>query len=149
MKKIISILLCYCILMLPSGCRSSKPLTADDAATMKRIRNFLVLHTPTRTYKMYDYKFTTDSIEGNLRIYPPGQMTNTINIYTEMNFELKLDRNSSKYTRLSKNDITKITYKKFSLENTILLTLGVFGSIAILAVIVANSMSFDINLSGM
>jgi hypothetical protein len=98
---------------------------------------------------MYNYKFTNDSIEGDLRIYPPGKMTNTINIYTEMIFNIKLDRNSSKYTRLSNNVITKITYAKFSLENTTLLSAGIVGILVILAVIVANSMSFDINFNGL
>jgi hypothetical protein len=64
-----------------------------------------------------------------------------------MTFDLKLDHNSSKYISLSKSDITKITYKKFSLENTILVTLGGVGILAIIAAIVANSMTFTINLS--
>lgn len=133
-------LLCYCILMLPTGCRSSKLLTAEEAATMERTKDFLVLHTPTRDYKIYNYKFTNDSIIGDLRIHSPGEM-NIINIYTEMIFNMKLDRNSSKYFRLSKSDIKKITYKKFCLETTILTSLGGIGIVAIIAAIITNSMT--------
>lgn len=148
MKKFVSILLCYCILMLPTGCRSSKLLTTDEAATMKEAQNYLVLHTPLRNYKIYNYKFTNDSIEGDLRAISPSK-SKTINLYTEFNFDINLNRNSSKFVRLSKSDITKITYKEFSTEKTILAVVGGLGILVILAVIVANSMSFNMDFSGL
>ncbi len=148
MKKFVSILLCYCILMLPTGCRSSKLLTTDQAETMKGTQNYLVLHTPLRNYKIYNYKFTKDSIEGDLRIISPSK-SKTINLYTELNFEIRLNSNSTEFVRLSKSDITKVTYKKFSTKKTILVVIGGLGILAILAAIVANSMTFDIDLSGL
>lgn len=148
MKKFVSILLCYCILMLPTGCRSSKLLTTDQAETMKGTQNYLVLHTPLRNYKIYNYKFTKDSIEGDLRIISPSK-SKTINLYTELNFEIRLNSNSTEFVRLSKSDITKVTYKKFSIKKTILVVIGGLGILAILAAIVANSMTFDIDLSGL
>ncbi|BBE18970.1 hypothetical protein AQPE_3143 [Aquipluma nitroreducens] len=148
MKKFISILLCYCILILPTGCHTSKLLTADEAEAKTGTQNYLILHTPNRNYKIFNYKFTKDSIEGDLRILSPGK-SKTINLYTEMNFDIKLSRDSSEFVRISKADITKITYKEFSMQNTIIAVVGVLGVFAILSVIVANSMSFNIDLSGM
>lgn len=148
MKKFISILLCYCILMLPTGCRSSKLLTSDEAETKKGTQNYLILHTPNRDYKIFNYKFAKDSIEGDLRIFSPGK-SKTINLYTKMIFNIKLDRNSSEFVRISKSDITKITYKEFSAGNTIIAVVGVLGILVVAAAIVANSMSFNIDLSGL
>jgi len=148
MKKFVSILLCYCILMLPTGCRSSKLLTTDEAATMKETQNYLVLHTPLRNYKIYNYKFTNDSIEGNLRVISPSK-SKTINVYIKFNFDVNLKSNSSEFVRISKSDITKITYRKFSAEKTIIAAVGGLGILVILASIVANSMSFNIDLSGL
>jgi len=148
MKKVISILLCYCILILPAGCRSSRLLTTDEAETMKGAQNYLLIHTPTRTFKIYNYKFINDSIEGDLLINSPTN-AHTISLYTNLNLDIKTNIRSSKFIRLSKSDITKITYSEFSIENTLLLTVGIFGILAILAVIVGNSMSFNIDVSGL
>ena len=148
MKKFVSILLCYCILMLPTGCRSSKLLTTDQAETVKGAQNYLVLHTPLRNYKIYNYKFTKDSIEGDLRIISTSK-SKTINLYTELNFDIKLSSNSTEFVRLSKSDITKVMYTKFSAKNTTLAVIGGLGILAILAAIVANSMTFNLDLSGL
>lgn len=148
MKKFISVLLCCCILMLPAGCRSSKQITTNEAETMKGAQNYLVLHTPNRNYKIYNYKFTNDSIEGNLRLITPSK-PNTINVYTEMNFDIEFNRNTSKFIKLAKSDITKVTYSRFSIENTVLAALGGLGMLAIVAAIVANSLNFNVGLSGL
>ena len=148
MKKFISIFLCSCILMLPTGCRSSKLLTSEEAETMKEAQNYLVLHTPNRNYKIFNYKFTKDSIEGDLRVISPSK-SKTINLYTKMIFNIKLNRNTSEFMRLSKSDITKITYKEFSAGNTIIAVVGVLGILVVAAAIVANSMSFNLDLSGL
>ena len=148
MKKFISILLCYCILILPTGCNSTKLITADEAETKQGTQNYLILHTPNRNYTIFNYKFTKDSIEGDLRIISPGK-SKTINLYTKMIFNIKLNRNSSEFVRLSKSDITKVTYKEFSAGNTIIAVVGVLGILVVAAAIVANSMSFNIDLSGL
>lgn len=147
MKKFISILLCYCVLTLPTGCTMYKPLATVDAETVPGAQNYLILHTPTRNYEISNYKFTRDSIEGNLGRNVSSRM-NTINIYTQLNFDIKLNMTSTKFIRISKSDISKISYRKFSLGNTILLIAGGAGAIAVLAAIVANSMSFNIDLNG-
>lgn len=147
MKKFISILLCYCILILPTGCHTSKLLTADEAETKMGTQNYLILHTPNRNYKIFNYKFTKDSIEGDLRIISPGK-SKTINLYTEMNFDIKLSRDSSKFVSISKSNISKITYMEFSSGNTILAVIGILGVLVGIAAIAANNMSFNIDLSG-
>ncbi len=143
MKKVVSILLCYCILMLPTGCRSSKLLSKDEATTMGKGQKYLVLHTTKERFKIYNYKFTNDSIKGDLRKFS-GNIKNTINVYTDFIFDIKLDNVSSQYIKLARSDIRKMTYVKFSAGNTILAVLGGVGIIAIIAVIVANSMTFDL-----
>ena len=147
MKKFISILLCYCILILPTGCHTSKLLTADEAETKRGTQNYLILHTPNRNYKIFNYKFTKDSIEGDLRIISPGK-SKTINLYTEMNFDIKLSRDSSKFVNISKSNISKITYMEFSSGNTILAVIGILGVLVGIVAIAANNMSFNIDLSG-
>lgn len=147
MKKFISILLCYCILILPTGCHTSKFLTADEAETKMGAQNYLILHTPNRNYKIFNYKFTKDSIEGDLRIISPGK-SKTINLYTEMNFDIKLSRDSSRFVSISKSSISKITYMEFSSGNTILAVIGILGVLVGIAAIAANNMSFNIDLSG-
>jgi hypothetical protein len=148
MKKFISILLCYCILMLPIGCNSTKLITSDEAETKKGTQNYLILHTPERNYKIFNYKFTKDSIEGDLRIFSAGK-SKTINLYTEMNFNINLSRNSSEFVSISKSDISKITYMEFSSGNTILGIVGVLGVLVVIAAIAASNMSFNIDLSGL
>lgn len=147
MKKFISILMCYCILILPTGCHTSKLLTADEAETKAETQNYLILHTPNRNYKLFNYRFIKDSIEGDLRIISPGK-SKTINLYTEMNFDIKLSRDSSRFVSISKSSISKITYMEFSSGNTILAVIGILGVLVGIAAIAANNMSFNIDLSG-
>ena len=148
MKKFVSILLCYCILILPTGCHTSKLLTADEAEAKTGTQNYLILHTPNRKYKIFNYKFTKDSIEGDLRIFSPGK-SKTINLYTEMNFDIKLSRDSSEFVSISKSNISKITYMEFSSGNTILAVIGILGVLVGIAAIAVSNMSFNIDLSRM
>jgi len=141
MKKLISILLTICILILAPGCQSAKLLSMDEASAMSTDKKYIVLHTPKRTYKLYNYKFTDDSIEGDLMKFS-GKNTYAINMYTIFILDFKLENKESQYIKLPKSVIEKITYAKDSPGKTALAVLGGIGVIVLIGVIIVNSMSF-------
>jgi len=142
MKKIVSILLVFCILSFSPGCQSAKLLSMDEASTMSTDKKYIVLHTPKRVYKLVDYKFTNDSVEGNLMKFS-GKNTYAINIYTIFILDYKLENEERQYIKLPKSVIEKITYAKDSPEKTILAVLGGIGVIVLIGVIAVNNMTID------
>jgi hypothetical protein len=141
MKKSISILLCYCILALSTGCQTTRLLSIDEASAMNADKKYIVLHTPQSTYKLVNYKFTDDSVEGDLMNFS-GKNAYAINIYIALLLEVKLDVNELKYIKLQKSVIQRITYTKDSPGKTVISVLGIMGVIWI----IANNMTFNVGL---
>jgi len=109
MKKLISLALSFCILIMQSGCTATTHLTMDEASHAKSEKNFLVLHTPNKLYRLYDYKFTENTLEGTLKQYA-SKTKNDLHVYTSLNFELNSDPESSQFITVKKTDINNMGY---------------------------------------
>jgi hypothetical protein len=142
MKKLISILLSICILILAPGCQSAKLLSMEEASAMSTDKKYIVLHTPKWTYKLYNYKFTDESIEGDLMKFT-GKNTYAINVYTIFLLDFKLDNEESQFVKVPRSVIEKITYAKDSPEKTALAVLGGIGVVILIGVIAAHNITID------
>lgn len=146
MKKFVSILLAYCILILPTGCTTTKYLSLEEASSVKTDKNYLVLHTPQKLYKLYDYKFTENALEGTLKQYS-GKKNNKLQVYTPINFELKSDINSNQFITLERVNIEKITYSTPEADKTVwIIGAGVLTIIVILILTGGVTYSPDITI---
>ena len=134
MKRIISILLAYCILILPTGCSTSKLLSMEEASFVKN-KKYLVLHTPTKTYTLYNYKFSENTLEGNLAAFSNNSKAK-INVYTDQIFDLKPTVNNKQFISLNVINIQSIKYFKSKAAKMSFITIASVVSAYILASLV-------------
>ncbi len=135
-------MLCYCILALSSGCQTTRLLSIDEASNMSADKKYIILQTPQRTYKLVNYKFTDEYVEGDLMQFS-GKNTNAINIYTALLLDVKLDVDEIKFIKLQKSAIQKIDYTKESSGKTVITIVCIMGVIIIGGVIASNNMTFS------
>jgi len=111
MKKIISIILAFCMLILQTGCStSSKLLSMKEAKTIKN-KKYLVLHTPTKTYKLYNYNFTEKTLEGSLAVFSNNNKSK-IHVYTNQIFDPKPSLDYDQFVTINEINIQSINYFK-------------------------------------
>ena len=134
MKRIISILLASCILMLPTGCSTSKLLSMEEASLVKN-NKYLLLHTPTKTYNLYNYKFSENTLEGNLAAFSKNSKAR-INVYTDQIFDLKPTPNNKQFISLNVINIQSIKYFKSNTAKMSFITIASVVSAYILASLV-------------
>lgn len=126
MKKIALFLSVLCILNASLvGCKTHKMLSVNEASEIKNVKNSLYLHTPSKTFKLVNYKFSDTMLLGEL-------MKNTkikgyvIHVHTKQNFHLELDEHTGHYCEIPMSNIEKITYSKVSTGKTVLFVAGVW-----------------------
>lgn len=131
MKKIISILLAYCILLLPTGCSTSKLLSMKEASSIKK-KKFLVIQTPVKTYNMYNYNFTEDRLEGSLVGFSKDNKAR-IHVYTNKIFDLKPTLDYNQFVTINEINIQSINYFQPKSKKTAIITIASVVSFYILA----------------
>ncbi len=130
MKKTVSILFIICIFSAYFvGCKTHQILSVSEASEIKNAKNFLLLHTPSRTYKLYNYKFSDTMLSGDL-MEKTKTKGYTINVHTKRDFYAELDENTVYSYELAMSDIDKITYSKVSTGKSILFGIGIYLVIA-------------------
>lgn len=130
MKKVISILLAICILIIPSGCRSNKDLTMQKASR-KVHYNFLVLHTPENVYDLYNYKYKRGILVGQLR-KSSYHKKKTIHVYTNQKLNIEPSLDSYQKVYIEKSDIALTSRRKLQ-ERKIVQKAGIISVIFITA----------------
>jgi hypothetical protein len=126
MKKTASVLVVFCILNASFvSCRTHKMLSVNEASEIKNAKNSLLLHTPSETFKLYNYKFSDTMLVGDLmeKTKIKGYV---IHVHTKQNFHLEFDGNTVHYCELSISNIEKITYSRVSTGKTILFVGGIW-----------------------
>jgi len=135
MKKTVSILFVICILNASFvSCKTHKMLSVNETSEVKNAKNSLFLHTPSKTFKLYNYKFSDTMLVGDLmeKTKIKGYV---IHVHTKQNFQLEFDRNTVYYFELSLSNIEKITYSRVSTGKTILLVAGIWFVTALILVL--------------
>lgn len=108
MKKIVSILLAFCLLVLQVGCAPAKTLSMDKAIKKNKGKYSLVIHTPDHKYNLYSYRFTEDALVGELARYSKPKWK-ALHVYTNATFDLYSTNISSQPITLERSAIGKIT----------------------------------------
>jgi len=145
MKKIISILLAYCILLLPTGCSTSKLLSMKEASLVKN-KKYLVLHTPTKTYNLYNYNFSENSLDGSLAAFSKDKKAR-IHVYTNQIFDLKPTLEYDQFISLKDVNIQSINYSKPRGEKAFIITIASVVSFFILASVLTDGPITNLELS--
>lgn len=124
--------------MVLASCTSMKSVSVDQATIIQPSKNYIVLHTPNKLYKLNDYKFSNDTLIGELNKFS-GSKTGVIHVYTNMVYDIDFDSGSFKNLKLHKSNIQKVTFKKFSFAKTATL----IGGIVLGGVFLANNIYLD------
>jgi hypothetical protein len=103
---------------------------------MQPHKDYIVLHTPDKVYKLSNYKFSNDSLIGEMSRFS-GSKIGVIHVYTNMIFNLTFDSESFKNLNLPKTHIQKIKFKKFSIAKTATLV----GAIVLSGIYYSNNMN--------
>lgn len=111
MKKLISFLLAYCLLVMQFGCITTRSWSHEKALSMEQWNQSLVLHTKTRNYKLSNYMFTEDFLQGNLMKYSRPK-EKTVHVYT--NLDLNGYTESGQLIFLERLNIERIIFKNHS-----------------------------------
>ena len=145
MKKLISVICIFGILNLTfTGCTYSKLLSIDEASQQQNKSKYLILHDLKKTYLLNSYEFTDTKLKGELTAYSKKGGGN-VHVYTQLNFDIQVVKNSSQYFEMDKSNISKIAFIKNNTEATVLLIVGVVAGL--LGIIVVAGVS-DINKNG-
>jgi hypothetical protein len=118
------------------SCNSIKPISIDRASSIQSQKDYIVLHTPDKVYKISNYKFSNDSLIGEMSRFS-GSRNGVIHVYTNMIFDLTFDSESFKDLNLPKAHIQKIKFKKFSIAKTATLV----GAIVLSGIYYSNNMN--------
>lgn len=129
MKKLVSVLLAFCMLVLQFGCAPAIRVSMDRAQRMNSKKYSLVIHTPENKYNLYAYRFTEDVLLGELGRYSKPRKK-AFHVYTNVNFDLYSTHNSSQPIALERSNIEKITFINH-LQRNPLLYAGIIGIIII------------------
>lgn len=129
MKKLVSIMLAFCILILQVGCSPAKKLSMDKAIKKNKERYAVVIHTPDHKYNLYSYRFTEDALVGELARYSKPKWK-AFHVYTNATFDLYSTNISSQPITLERSAIGKITTINHFQRNP-LLYVGILGIIVI------------------
>ena len=126
MKKTASILFIVCILNTSLiSCKTHKILSVNVASGIKNAKNSLLLHTPSKTFKLYNYKFSDTMLVGEL-MEKTKIKDYVIHVHTKQNLQFEFDGNTIHYCELSISNIEKITYSEVSAGKTILFVAGIW-----------------------
>lgn len=121
MKKIV-VLLSLAILIFQFGCTTTRYVSFQQASEPKYLRDHLVLHTPETTYHLYDYKFTKETLEGNLKPLT-DQKKFGLHVFTNLNFELGLGQDSILQITIPRSNIETVKFHSLNIWKTALLAL--------------------------
>lgn len=146
MRRIISLLIVFCLLNFSFGCSSPKVFTVNDIKSQSNSDSYLIVHTPTIRYKLTNYTFTKGDLVGDLMKFKSKNGT-YYHIYTEANFWGKLNKNASLNIQLPIDNIYNIKQRNTNSLRTGLIISGVvlviFGGIVAISV-----QNMDINMGG-
>ena len=145
MKKTISILLAYCILMLPTGCSTSSKLLSMKEASLVKNKEYLVLHIPTKTYNLYNYNFTEKTLEGRLSVFSKNNKAR-IHIYTNQIFDLNPSLDYNQFVSLNVINIQSINYFKPKGKKTAIITIASVVSFYLLASLLSSGSITNLEL---
>lgn len=108
MKKLVSVVLAFCMLILQVGCAPAKKLSMDKAIKKNKERYAVVIHTPDHKYNLYSYQFTENALLGELARYSRPKWK-AFHVYTNATFDLYSTNISSQPITLERSAIGKIT----------------------------------------
>lgn len=106
-------------MLIQIGCVTTRYLSFEQAAEAKH-KEFLVLHTPKQVYNLYNYTFTKEGLNGTLNPLISQRLVN-LQVYTNLNFELKDSRISANHIFIPKSNITNLTVPSLSAGKTLLI----------------------------
>ena len=137
MRRIISLLIVFCLLNFSFGCSSPKVFTVNDIKRQSNSDSYLILHTPYTRYKLTNYKFKDEKLEGDLMKFKLKNGT-YYHVYTEADSWRKLDKNQSLNIQLPIDSIYNIEQRTTNSLRTGLIIFGVvlviFGGIVAISV---------------
>jgi len=142
MKKFLSVWLAFCILILQYGCTTQRTVPINEAQEKHKNKTTLLLHTPNSRYQLINYKFTAETLQGNLDEYS-GNNLNILHVYTDQSFNYNPYEENLQAIIIPISKISEIKYGKFDGIKTFLI---VGGLIAII-IVAGSTISFNV-LSG-
>jgi hypothetical protein len=130
MTRTLALAFIFCVLTTQLSCTSMKSVSMDRASSMQTRKDYIVLHTPNKIYKVVNYEFSNDSLIGEMSRFS-GSKNGVVHVYTNMIFDLTFDSESFKNLNLPRSHIHRIAFKKFSIVKTtalmgIILTGGIY-----------------------
>lgn len=115
-------MLALCILLFQTGCTTSKLISMKEASSLKS-KKFLVLHTPIKTYHLYNYRFTNNTLEGSLATFQKNY-TARINVYTDVIINMKSSQDLNQFITIKEQNILSINYSKPKAEKMAIITIA-------------------------
>jgi ketopantoate reductase len=122
-----SFLLSLAILMLLSGCVTTKMMSFGEAAAKvpntTGNRDFLIVYNQNNQYELHNYRFSKDTLEGQIFV-PKVDRSKGIMVYTSAEFVLTGNLTES-LTKIPINSIAKIQEVKPDLFRSVAFAAGV------------------------
>lgn len=121
MKKTSRILITFFLCYFSYCCSSSKQISTIEAEYYSKKFDFLILHTPDKTYELHDYKFTYLTLEGKVK-----EQHKIPKEAIHVHLKNQLETNTSDSIVIQKYQIQKITHNTIApSEVTILLLIDI------------------------
>lgn len=139
MKKILSFLLAFSILVGHFGCSTFKTVPKQEAAMTVSKKNFLIVHAPGMRYELSNYQFTDTGLKGDLKTFEGGNL-NTMHVFTDMHFSLPGHSMAMLPVFIPQDHIQKIKYARPSTLKTILFVGGI---LAVITLVGMNSIQIN------
>ncbi len=146
MKRILSYILIFCILLINFSCRSTSLITKGEIGQKKTDREILILKAANKTYELRNYKLESEYIEGD--IYRKTTHTRTtkgdsnfIVVILDSDYSVIPEEFPIKGVQIPDSVIEKIEYKKLNTPLTILTVTAVL--IPIILIISNNNWSWS------
>jgi hypothetical protein len=135
-KKFISVILIFLILIQIPGCVNTKPFTSVSDIPVYKKYTYIV-HSPTTKYQILNFRFSDDTISGNLINGKHAKTTHKVHFYVPADSVLKF--NSDMTLVLPVDKISKIELETPAKGATAILIAGSL----IVAVIIITVLSID------
>lgn len=120
-KKIISLLIIYALLIHSSGCYSTKTISGSDLPLPYSVKYYYIIHAGKQNYRLEKVTIINDTLSGRLNSEKSPGTSDKILLYLPSDSLLKVDPGD--YVRIPLESVLKVELKELSTAKTIALVI--------------------------
>jgi hypothetical protein len=120
-KKFISLLIIYALLIHSSGCYSTKTISGSDLPLPYSVKYSYIVHTGKQNYRLEKVTIINDTLSGRINSEKSPGTSDRIRLYLPSDSLLKVD--STDYVRIPLESFLKVEQKELSTSKTIALVI--------------------------